>query len=99
MLDDRFIAIARGLAPSDKNHSIFLSRLRLPLDENLARIPPDGPPAPVAYASRSVATSPRQHASTLRKTASKTRQRVLRANRPPAGDEILASKVVEHWQK
>jgi asparagine synthase (glutamine-hydrolysing) len=99
MLDDRFIAIARSLAPSDKGHSMFLSRLQVALDEELARIPLDGRPAPVAYARRSVANSARQHASTLRKAASKARQRVRRANRPPAGGEILAHKVVEHWRE
>jgi asparagine synthase (glutamine-hydrolysing) len=99
MLDDRFIAIARSLAPSDKGRSMFLSRLQLALDEELARVPLDGRPAPVAYARRSAANSARQHASTLHKAASKARQRLRRANRPPAGGEILAGKLVEHWRE
>jgi asparagine synthase (glutamine-hydrolysing) len=98
MLDDRFIAIARGLHPRDKRNSRFLSRLQIALDDQLARIPLDGRPAPVAYANRSLGNSARQIASTVGKAARKARQRAVRANRPPAGGEILAAKVVEHWR-
>lgn len=98
MLDDRFIAIARALAPRDKRNSRFLSRLQVALDEELARMPLDGRPAPVAYATTSPGNSARQAASTLRKAARKARQRAARATRPPAGGEILAAKVAEHWR-
>jgi asparagine synthase (glutamine-hydrolysing) len=98
MLDDRFITIARSLSPRDKRNSMFLSRLQLALDEELARVPLDGRPAPVAYTSKSVGNSARQIASTLGKAAKKARQRTAKANRPPAGGEILARKVVEHWR-
>lgn len=98
MLDDRFIAIARGLAPRDKRNSMFLSRLQVELDDELARIPLDDRPPPLAYASTGVVNTTRQAASTARKAARKARQRATRANRPPAGGEILAGKVVEHWR-
>jgi asparagine synthase (glutamine-hydrolysing) len=98
MLDDRFISIARGLAPRDKRNSIFLSRLQVALDDELARIPLDDRPPPVAYATTGVVNTTRQVASTARKAARKARQRAMRANRPPAGGEILAGKVVEHWR-
>jgi asparagine synthase (glutamine-hydrolysing) len=98
MLDDRFIAIARGLPPRDKRNSLFLSRLQMALDHDLARVPLDGRPAPIAYANRSIGNSARQIASTMHKAAQKAQQRALRANRPPAGGEILAQKVVEHWR-
>jgi asparagine synthase (glutamine-hydrolysing) len=98
MLDDRFIEIARGLAPRDKRNSIFLSRLQLALDDDLARIPLDGRPAPIAYAHTSIANSTRQVVATAGKAAKKARQRAMRTNRPPAGGEILARKVVEHWR-
>jgi asparagine synthase (glutamine-hydrolysing) len=98
MLDDRFIAIARGLAPRDKRNSMFLSRLQVELDDELARIPLDDRPPPVAYASTGAVNTSRQVASTARKAARKVRQRAARANRPPAGGEILAGKVIEHWR-
>jgi asparagine synthase (glutamine-hydrolysing) len=98
MLDDRFIAIARGLAPRDKRNSMFLSRLQVELDAELARIPLDDRPPPIAYASTGAMNTTRQVASTARKAARKIRQRASRANRPPAGGEILAGKVVEHWR-
>ena len=98
MLDDRFIAIVSGLPPRDKRNSRFLSRLQIALDDQLARVPLDGRPAPVAYANRSLGNSARQLASTMGKAARKARQRAVRGNRPPAGGEILAAKVVEHWR-
>jgi asparagine synthase (glutamine-hydrolysing) len=98
MLDDRFIAIARSLRPRDKRNSLFLSRLQMALDDELGRVPLDGRPAPVAYASKGIGNSTRQIVTTLGKAAEKARQRVRRANRPPAGGEILARKVVEHWR-
>lgn len=98
MLDDRFIAIARSLPPRDKRNSMFLSRLQVALDDQLARVPLDGRPAPVAYAHKSVRNSARQIATTLHKAARKARQRVGRATSPPAGGEILARKVLEHWR-
>jgi asparagine synthase (glutamine-hydrolysing) len=98
MLDDRFIAIARSLPPQAKRNSMFLSRLQVALDDELARIPLDGRPAPIAYAKKSIGNSTRQTLSTVRKAASKARQRAIRANRPPAGGEVLARKVVEHWR-
>jgi asparagine synthase (glutamine-hydrolysing) len=98
MLDDRFIAIARSLAPQEKRNSMFLSRLQVALDDELARVPLDGRPAPVAYANRSIANSTRQIISTANRAARKAGQRARRANRPPAGSEILCRKVVEHWR-
>jgi asparagine synthase (glutamine-hydrolysing) len=98
MLDDRFIEIARGLAPQDKRNAMFLSRLQLALDDELARVPLEGRPAPIAYANTSIANSTRRVATTLGKVARKARQRAMRVNRAPAGGEILARKVAEHWR-
>jgi asparagine synthase (glutamine-hydrolysing) len=98
MLDDRFLEIARGLPPRDKRNSMFLSRLQLALDDDLARVPLEGRPAPITYADRSIANSTRHVATTLGKVAGKARQRAMRVNRPPAGGEILARKVAEHWR-
>jgi asparagine synthase (glutamine-hydrolysing) len=98
MLDDRFITIARNLSPRDKKNSMFLSRLQVALDAELARIPLDGRPAPIAYANRNAANTARQALSTMGKAAKKARQRLARENRPPAGGDVLAQKVVEHWR-
>jgi len=98
MLDDRFIAIARALSPRDKRGSRFLSRLQVALDPELAARPMDGRPPPSTYARASVANTARQSAATLRKARHKVVQRVRRENRPPAGGELLAAKVVEHWR-
>ena len=98
MLDDRFITIARSLAPRNKKNSMFLSRLQVALDEDLARVPLDGRPPPLAYANRTAVNSTRQLACTLRKAAHKARQRAARADAPPAGGELLARKVVDHWR-
>ena len=98
MLDDRFISIATTLDPLDKRSSRFLSRLQLELDAELGALPLDGRPAPAAYAHRSLQNSARQTASTLQKARRKVQQRLRRETRPPAGGEVLAAKVLEHWR-
>jgi asparagine synthase (glutamine-hydrolysing) len=98
MLDDRFISIATALEPRDKRSSRFLSRLQLELDSELGRLPLEGRPAPAAYARRTLPNSARQTSATLGKARRKVAQRVHRANRPPAGGEVLAARVVSHWR-
>jgi asparagine synthase (glutamine-hydrolysing) len=98
MLDDRFIAIARGMAPESKRHSLFLARLQMELDPDLGRLPLDDRPAPEAYARPGVANRARAAATVARKTVRKVRQRVGHESRPPAGGAVLAGKVVEHWR-
>jgi asparagine synthase (glutamine-hydrolysing) len=98
MLDDRFISIATALSPLDKRSSRFLSRLQLELDTELGSIPLDGRPPPAAYAHRSVRNSAQQTATTLGKAGRKVAQRLRGHNRPPAGGELLAAKVVAHWR-
>jgi len=98
MLDDRFISVATALQPLDKRNSRFLSRLQLELDPELGSYPLDGRPAPAAYAHRSVRNSARLTAATLDKARRKVQQRVRGEARPPAGGEVLAAKVVEHWR-
>ena len=98
MLDDRFIAIATALDPLDKRSSRFLGRLQLALDDELGSVPMDGRPPPAAYAHRSARNSARQTAATLAKARGKVLQRLRGETRPPAGGEVLAAKVVEHWR-
>ena len=98
MLDDRFISIATALDPLDKRNSRFLSRLQLELDAELGAVPLDGRPPPAAYAHRSMKNSAQQTASTLQKARRKVQQRLRRETRPPAGGEVLASKVLAHWR-
>ena len=85
MLDDRFLAIARSLAPRDKRGSRFLARLQVALDAELAAIPLDGRPSPAAYASSRVASTVSQSRATASKALRKAGQRLGRQRRPPAG--------------
>ena len=98
MLDDRFISIATALGPLDKRNSRFLSRLQLELDAELGSYPLDGRPPPAAYAQRSVRNSAGLTTATFHKTRRKIVQRVRGRSRPPAGGELLAAKVIEHWR-
>lgn len=98
MLDDRFLRIACGLSPQDKRNARFLSRLLLALDRDLAAIPLDGRPSPLAYAHRSLRHTAQLVWSDTAKFRHKAVQRIRHVNRAPAGGEILGAKVVEHWQ-
>jgi asparagine synthase (glutamine-hydrolysing) len=98
MLDDRFLRIARELSPKDKRNALFLSRLLLALDPDLAAIPLDGRPTPLVYANRSVRNTAQLLRSDMAKFQHKVVQRMRHTNRAPAGGEMLAAKVVEHWQ-
>jgi asparagine synthase (glutamine-hydrolysing) len=98
MLDYRFLEIARQQLPRDKKNMRFLSRILIELDPELAAIPLDGRPAPATYARSGPESSARMAALTARKVARKARQRMTRQRRSPAGGQILATKVVEHWR-
>ena len=98
MLDDRFLDTVNALRPRHKHGGLFLSRLQVELDPDLAALPLDGRPAPRVYASRSLGNSARLASVTARKFARKARQRITRSHRPPAGGSVLAAKVVEHWR-
>lgn len=96
MLDHRFLALARALPPTDKQNSRFLALLQLRLDDELARVPLDNRPAPVAYASPNLVNRARQRWARAGAAASKLNQRVRGARRPPPGGAVLAAKVAEH---
>ena len=99
MLDDRFIAIAQGMAPESKRGSLFLARLQMALDPDLGRMPLDGRPSPEAYAHPGFVNRARSVRTLAGKAARKTRQRVGHSTRPPAGGTVLAGKVVEQWRR
>ena len=96
MLDDRFLAIARALSPRDKQGSVFLARLQLELDEELASIPLDNRPPPRVYADPGSMSSVRIRAATLGRAVKKARQRLLRTARPPAGAAVVARGLSQH---
>lgn len=98
MLDRRFLDIARGLPPRAKRSSRFLSRLQVALDPELAAIPLDGRPAPDVYATRSVANTVTLASLTAGKVVRKGRQKLQRSRKAPAGGNVLAAKVVQHWR-
>ncbi|HQZ84126.1 MAG TPA: hypothetical protein PLB21_00670, partial [Actinomycetota bacterium] len=99
MLDYRFVAVARGLRPIDKAHSLFLARLQLELDEELASMPLDNRPAPRAYISNSPSNYLRQQSALLRKVAHKSLQRAKGDRRPPPGASVLVSRVSQHLRE
>lgn len=96
MLDPRFVALVNALPPEDKKDLRFLARLLIELDPDLAAIPMDGRPAPVAYAGSGPAVRIRQAAAKLPRVARKVRQRLARRTRPPEGGEVLAAKIADH---
>ncbi|MCL3817854.1 asparagine synthase-related protein [Aeromicrobium wangtongii] len=98
MLDAAFLQIARALSPHDKRNMRFLSRILVDLDPALADIPMDNRPAPRTYARPTAANRARLGAVQSRKVIGKVRQRRSHTTRPPAGGEILAAKVVDHWR-
>lgn len=99
MLDSAFLEIARRLSPGDKANARFLALLQERLDPELSRIPLDGRPAPTAYAHPSVMQPLKRSVGTVRRLGSKAVQRLQRQNRPPAGGDVLAARVVEHWRE
>jgi asparagine synthase (glutamine-hydrolysing) len=98
MLDKRFLDIARGLPPALKANSRFLARLQMALDPVLGAVPMDGRPAPSTYTARSVSNSASQLRSLGRKAIRKAKQRLSGSRRPPAGGQVLAAKLIEHWR-
>lgn len=96
MLDFGFIEIADRLLPRDKQNSRFLGLLQVELDPELGALPLDGRPAPMTYADPALGEPLLRAARTGKRLVHKALQRARRGNRPPAGGEILAAKVVEH---
>ncbi len=96
MLDPEFLAVVRGVSPAEKKNARFLSRILVELDEDLARIPMDGRPAPIAYARAGAASQARIGLITAGKVGRKVRQRVRREHRSPEGGTVL-SQLVLHY--
>jgi asparagine synthase (glutamine-hydrolysing) len=98
MLDHDFLAVSARLTPQDKAHSRFLAALQLELDPELGRLPLEGRPSPAAYAHPSPLHPVAQTVRTGTRLVKKAAQRVRRGNRPPAGGDVLAGKVVQVWR-
>lgn len=98
MLDHDFIRICGQLRPVDMAQSRFLAALQMELDPELGRRPLDGRPSPSTYAQPSPWYPVSQAFRTGMRFASKASQRLRRVNRPPAGGEVFANKVVERWR-
>lgn len=99
MLDCGFLDICSRLSPQDKAHSRFLAALQMELDPELGRRPLEGRPSPAVYAHPSPLHPVAQTVRTGTRLARKAAQRARRGNRPPAGGEVLAAKVVQHWRR
>jgi asparagine synthase (glutamine-hydrolysing) len=98
MLDHDFLRVSSRLTPQDKAHSRFLGALQLELDQELAGRPLEGRPSPAAYAHPSPWHPVAQTARTGSRLVRKAVQRARQGNRPPAGGDLLARKVVEWWR-
>ncbi len=96
MLDRRFIDEVTALPPEEKYASRFLARLQLELDPDLARMPLDGRPAPVAYIAPRGVQRVRGLVLMARRAQRKAMQRIRRVDRPAAGTEVLADLVTRH---
>ncbi len=99
MLEPDFLDIASRLTPQDKAHARFLATLQVELDPELGRLPLEGRPSPVAYAQPSAWDPVARTLRTGQRLARKAVQRARRGNRPPAGGDLLAQKVVEWWRR
>ncbi|TQL40464.1 asparagine synthase (glutamine-hydrolysing) [Homoserinimonas aerilata] len=99
MLCQHFLSLASRLSPGDKAHSLFLARLQLELDPELARIPLEGRPAPIAMAHPTPWRSVTGTVGAALRLSRKATQRIRNRNRPPAGGLELAGRVVEHWRE
>lgn len=99
MLDERFLAIARGLSPQDKQHSKFLARLQVALDDELASIPLENRPPPRTYAEPGVVNTAKIRTAGVHAVTRKVRQRLRRAGRPPAGAAVVARLFSEHVRR
>jgi asparagine synthase (glutamine-hydrolysing) len=99
MLSPEFLRIAEALPPRAKQSMRFLSRLQVALDEDLARLPMDGRPAPIMYAKTGLTATAGRARLMGRKVVGKARQRLHREHHPPAGGSVLAAHVVEHWRQ
>jgi asparagine synthase (glutamine-hydrolysing) len=98
MLDRGFLDLAMALPPRAKSRARFLSAVICRLDEDLGRIRLDGRHPPEVYADPTGRRRLLSLSTTFHKGTRKLTQRLHRANRPPAGGEILAALVVEHWR-
>ncbi|WP_426516472.1 hypothetical protein ACPPVQ_17890 [Diaminobutyricibacter sp. McL0618] len=99
MLESDFLDISARLTPQDKAHSRFLAALQLELDPELGQLPLEGRPSPAAYAHPSPWDPVTQALRTGQRLARKAVQRARRGNRPPAGGDVLAQKVVQRWRQ
>lgn len=99
LLDHRFLFIARSMSPSDKKNSRFFARLQMALDDELARIPLDARPAPIAYATDGPANRFRRISSRSGSAIRKVRQRAKGGHRSPSGSAIVAAKLAEHFRQ
>lgn len=98
MLDPEFVAIAGRLRPNQKRAGRFLAAVQMELDPELGRVPLDGRPAPAFFAAPPVHAPVVQALVVGRKAGRKVIQRARRGNRAPAGGDVLAARVVQHWR-
>lgn len=98
-LDDQFRAIANALPPQAKAHALFISRLQVSLDPELADLPLDNRPAPAVLATPGITRLVRQTTATTTRLARKAKQRLIGARRPAVGGRVFAGKITQHLRE
>lgn len=97
LLDHEYCRLVERVAPPDKAHARFFTRLLVALDPELASIPLDGGrPAPATLASPDISSQLARLIADSTRIVRKVRQRVLGGRRPAVGAVVLASNVLEH---
>jgi asparagine synthase (glutamine-hydrolysing) len=99
MLDREFLDRAMALPPRAKSRARFLSAVICQLDAELGRVRLDGRHPPEVYADPTGRRRLLSLSTTWHKGVRKLEQRLRRANRPPAGADLLADRVVQHWRE
>ena len=98
MLDRCFLDLAMALPPSAKSRARFLSAVVCRLDEDLGRIRLDGRHPPEVYADPTGQRRLLSLSTTFQQGNCRANAEAPPREPPPAGGEILAALVAEHWR-
>ncbi len=97
LMHHQFWQWANRLAPKEKAHARYFSRLLVTIDRELAGIPLDGGrPSPAVLASGSLPSQVTRLTATAKRAARKVKQRLTDGRRPAVGTAVFTAKVAEH---
>lgn len=99
MLAPGFVSVARRLSPKVKNGALFLGRLQVALDRELAALPLDSRPSPATYAYPGLRSLLQIRKNQVRRFFRKAAQRARRAHKPPLGGAVVAVGLTEFLRR